>query len=456
MSILKALPLPRTTPATVAVGSHAGSCSIYQYMETNPYDEGFIAPSSVSGQSLDSTFTLQKLATTTVSRSPVRCMDVSTYDTLPTAVLSTEPDSQAFNFADTSLDVWATTSQTLDMGAGDGEEHAIMLHNFLLWLDNGGSTTSMVAPSSALSPVSADLNPLAKTGEWSGSGWKTYLVLGRAQPEGETVYVLRQFRTNTSVSCVLIDATAGRAYVAEDDTCPLRSVGMVVSTVNCWANIQPDARPWRMSWDLDDLHSWAPMFTNNTPHPGPDVLPTIQSPVLYRQPDIKLAWALESEIHSTICTQLRAWRPRYVTRVRGDLTMQLKGLLLELEARACGIDGPTTVLTAEGPISAGTQQMRSSMSAATSGAVKDLAAEHQATLERLANRFRVQGFPLHSTFTEMEALTRLVHGTGAHRIEDENVQYGIAVAVLPYPNMVFSVWMYVVVLQPHVNVTQNA
>jgi hypothetical protein len=97
VSIVKALPLPRTTtPATVAVGSHAGSCSIYQYMETNPYDEGFVAPSSTSGQSLDSAFTLQKLATTMVSRSPVRCMDVSTYDTLPTAVLSTEDGTIAF------------------------------------------------------------------------------------------------------------------------------------------------------------------------------------------------------------------------------------------------------------------------------------------------------------------------------------------------------------------------
>jgi hypothetical protein len=38
--------------------------------------------------------------------------------------------------------------------------------------------------------------------------------------------------------------------------------------------------------------------------------------------------------------------------------------------------------------------------------------------------------------------------TGIHRLEDEGVQYALAVAVLPYAADVFSVWIYAATLLP--------
>lgn len=382
------------------------------------------------------------------------------------------PDSQAFDRADASTDMWATTHQTLEMGAGDDEEHAVMLHNYLTWLESGSSRAAgssgaggaaMIASSTMLGgALAAGAGPTPTTGmapDMSTTGWMTYIVLGRGQPDGDAVYVMRQFRTPTTITTVLINASTGRAYFSEDDTCPLRSVGMVASCTNCWANIQTTTTPCRMSFDLDDARAWAPLFTPQRPYPGTDLLPTVQQAVIYRAPDLKLAWGLESEIHATISAQMRSWRPRFVTRIRGDLTQPLRALCLELEARAAGVTTPNaTMLAPEGPTTAaaisGVLASRGGYSAggmaggaAMTAGVRDLSGEHFSALERLASRYRVQGFPLQATFTDMETLSRLVQSTGIHRLEEDGVQYGLGVVVVPYPNAVFSVWMYVVALQ---------
>jgi len=362
------------------------------------------------------------------------------------------PDSQAFAKADTAADIWATTQQTLDMGAGDVEEHAVMLHNYLLWLEAGAG-----APGGG--PHMAGGVHVAPHG---GSDRHTFLAFGRCQPDGDAVFVMRQVRTATALTTLFIDASSGRAFLAEDDTNPLVSVGMVASGHNCWANVQPSSHPWRCSFDLEDARCWVPLFTPARPHPGPDILPPLQGTPVYRAPDVRLAAVLESEIASNLTAQLRSWRSRFVTRIRGDLTAHLRSMLWELEARACGTDGMTSLLSSEGAVTVGggpgSYGMRSSMgtiaggaapgAANAAGAVRDLASDHQAALERLAARYKFQGFPLHATFTDMAAISTMVHATGIHRLDDGRAQYGLAVVVVPYPCGVFSVWVYVLALLP--------
>jgi hypothetical protein len=228
-----------------------------------------------------------------------------------------------------------------------------------------------------------------------------------------------------------------------------------------------------MAWDLTDARCWAPLFTPQHRFPGAEVLPSLQAPIAYRAPSARMAWALESEISAHLSGQLRAWRPRFVTRIRGDMTLALKALLYELEARSLGYEGPAVVLGSEGRVQVGTGAggsgasgaggfggMRASSLAAygaaqplpgpIAGAMRDLSAEHQAVLERAASsRFRAVGFPLHASFTDMQSLCEAVRATDLHRIEHEGVQYALAVAVCPYANGVFSVWIYVVALLPH-------
>ena len=74
--------------------------------------------------------------------------------------------------------------------------------------------------------------------------------------------------------------------------------------------------------------------------------------------------------------------------------------------------------------------------------------EHTAALTRLASRYSAYGFPLHCTFTDLEAIIAAVRATGVHRIEDEAAPFAVACAVLPYANGLFSVWVYVVALLP--------
>lgn len=370
-------------------------------------------------------------------------------------------DTHAFGRHSAGADLWATSQECLDMGAGDSEEHAIMLHNFLTWLEAQGQGGAAPVPGSMSSSMGS-----------GSSGWRSAIVQGRGHPEGDTVYVLRQNNSTVPSTCILVNAVTGKSYLVSDDTCPLLAVGCVATQGQAWANIQPFCEPWRISWDLDDPRCWAPMFTPQRPYPGPNALPPVQTPLVYRVPDTRLAAALESELTTALAAALRAWRPRYVTRIRGDVSGALRPLLLELEARAAGMSGSAVLPASEGLLQVYPGGHVAPVSVSSSGAVilppgprpgdrgavglpasaltgaRDLSAEHGAILERLASRYRPYGFPLNTSFTDLEAVIGAVKATGIHRIEDEAVQYALSVAVVPYPNDILSVWVYAVALLP--------
>jgi len=391
-------------------------------------------------------------------------------------------DGQAFG-GGADVDLWATTQEFLDMGAGDSEEHAIMLHNFLLWFEEQGQGGE----------------GLAGAGAGAGAGgaaarWRSYIVLGRAQPEGETTWVLRLNSATVPATALLINASTRRSYFAGDDSCPLRSIGMVASQYNLWANTQPFTEPWRMAFELGDETAWAPFFTSTPggpggargprggarardvrggtrPHPGLALLPPVQGAVVYHAPQLKLAAALEAEIAAAATAALRALRPRYITRVRSDVSSALRPLLLELEARACGAGGPYVLAASDGMVQvtpttggpatqavavgaagqlllSGAATGGSGVPAGGAGAMRDLTLEHQQRLEALVSRYRALGCPLNVSFTDMDAVIASLRNTGLHKIEDESAQFAVGVAVVPFPNDVFSVWLYPVALLP--------
>jgi hypothetical protein len=276
---------------------------------------------------------------------------------------------------------------------------------------------------------------------------------------------------------------------------------MVASQYNMWANIQPYTEPWRMNFNFDDPTSWSPFFTSGArdgtsggrPHPGLSLLPPCQSPLVYRTPDVKLASALEVEISGAINSALRAWRPRYVTHVRGDVSSSLKAMLYELELKANGVDdqerailassegllqlsrggivnnltvgpsGQMSIVSGEKNRSVAIAETSSSSSSTISlfgtsragggggnsiSASSDMTLEHQKRLEQLVSRYRAVGCPLNFTFTDLEVIISGIRNIGLHKIEDETVQFAVSVAVIPYPNEIFSVWVYLVALIP--------
>ena len=110
-------------------------------------------------------------------------------------------------------DVWCTSSEFLDMRGGDWEEHAILLHNYLLWIDEHHNQASR---------------------------YRNYLVLGTGVPEGETVYVLRQDTSKTPHEFVFWNASTGQGYAATDPDSPLKDVGMLIKH----GGSGNDAQPW--------------------------------------------------------------------------------------------------------------------------------------------------------------------------------------------------------------------
>ncbi|MEE4248836.1 MAG: hypothetical protein V2I33_25950 [Kangiellaceae bacterium] len=76
-------------------------------------------------------------------------------------------------------DVWSTCQEFLDLCAGDYEEHAILLCNYLKFLDKDNDIS-------------------------------TYIVIGDGVPEGSTVYVMR--KDNVTNDIELWNASTGVGY----------------------------------------------------------------------------------------------------------------------------------------------------------------------------------------------------------------------------------------------------
>ena len=57
----------------------------------------------------------------------------------------------------------------------------------------------------------------------------------------------------------------GYVYSALDPNCPLKEIYCVATPYNIWANIQPEARPFMMQFNVLDTSQWRPFFGNRLP-----------------------------------------------------------------------------------------------------------------------------------------------------------------------------------------------
>lgn len=116
-----------------------------------------------------------------------------------------------------SLDVWCTSSEFLDIMAGDWEEHATLLCNFFLHLKQ-----------------------------------EAYIVFGRGIPEGDTVYVMTRERGPDRDEIFFWNASKGKRYNAKDIHCTLKEVYTIVDQHNIWANTQSTKSIPNTKFDLND------------------------------------------------------------------------------------------------------------------------------------------------------------------------------------------------------------
>eukprot|EP00960_Hanusia_phi_P059627 764236-Hanusia_phi.AAC.4 len=124
-----------------------------------------------------------------------------------------------------SLNVWCTSSEFIDIMAGDWEEHATLLCNFFLHIFKH--------------------NPKLEA--------KAYLVFGNGIPEGETIYVMTKGSdANDSEKVYLWNASKGSVYHSKDSYCTLKEIHYVMDMHNIWGNIQQTKDIRYTSFDLKD------------------------------------------------------------------------------------------------------------------------------------------------------------------------------------------------------------
>lgn len=351
-----------------------------------------------------------------------------------------------------STDIWSTSAQTLGMGAGDWEEHSVLLLNYLLWLQSNEAAVLQAARGGPKG-LAQTLGALTAIGaEERLRGWRGGLVIGNSLVHGETCWVLwgrgigqeagdqgqmqRQLSAGsggTTEQVLLIEAATGRVYDASDSQLPLVSVGLVATGSNLYANVQRTGSPRDMTWALDDLTAWQPFVK-----PGQAALNVrcVQPEIVYTPPLSYESARLAKSLEDTLVACFRRWRrPRYRRlHHRYDLVEPLRLRLDELEARAAATGASMGL--AEG------------WSAAGAGAGRDLSAQHLDELHhRLVGR-RVSGFPLNFTFSDLPSVVEAVRATEAHTVDDERAEFAIAARAFAYPCAVVSVWVYVVILLP--------
>ncbi len=164
--------------------------------------------------------------------------------------------------------LWCTSQEFLDLGFGDYEEHAILLCNYFNYIDD------------KLNRAQFGNDPKNK------EEIESFLIMGKAVPEGYTTYVLRRYKRSKKEVyveiwnaikgqcvaynkskvktnlCGCLPISAGFNFQNESDpTCQLREVGCVIGTNNIWANVQKHTHPALIEYDLENRSHWKPFLT---------------------------------------------------------------------------------------------------------------------------------------------------------------------------------------------------
>ncbi|KAL9987685.1 hypothetical protein ACROYT_G002032 [Oculina patagonica] len=233
-------------------------------------------------------------------------------------------------------------------------------------------------------------------------GKRAYVVLGRGIPEGSTAYVL-----TLDGSPTLWNAHSGQKYDVQDANCPLKSIGCVFNHENIWGNVQASEEPYRLLFDLTKTNSWQPFFTKSYPRPA--LLSNQRETLEYKVVDQEYVKGLQEKVEKMLREKIMTWRPRFVTRWNRYCTQAFRSLLANMEQSV----GQTASVN------------------------------HAAELDQILASYKLSGFPINMSFTEMPPVSEAVFSTGVHTIEDPDVEFALAVHIHPYPQGVFSLWIYV-------------
>lgn len=316
-------------------------------------------------------------------------------------------------------DLYCTMRETLDMGAGDEEEHATLLYNYLYYI-------------SMSEPAERGGRPRIR----NKSGYPSeefiaeeslFLVVGKAIPEGRTLYILlkdkRRKTTINRYSCenyLLINCCSGHVYSAADSNCPLLEIYALVTPYNYFANIQLDDCPQTLSYNILQSDCWRPFFGQRNPYPAGGLL-TIQEEITYVPTSPTYALEIEKAVKNAIKNRMRRWRSkrhRSTTTFHPDASSIMQDILVTLE-----------------------EWMRSgNKSGVSMDNIQNIINEKMKFILRTRT---MTGCPLNIPFTDVETVLDQVKSLCYHEANSADVQFVFAVRAFPLYNNLVSLWVFV-------------
>lgn len=362
------------------------------------------------------------------------------------------PDSQAFVG---EFDLWCTTKQTLEIMAGDEEEHATTLYNYLYYLSLREAGTALNEKKSS---VSKDRPFEGYPSHSFVSREELFLVTGYAVPEGDTTYVLirKEGRSGNKSSVkgtganafLLVNPCTGFVYSAADPSCPLKEIYSLATPYNIWCNVQKLSSPKEISYDIMKPSLWQPLFSDKF-RPALTSISSIQPDISYRATPTGPCLEIEKTLRNAIVSNFRKWRAK---RGRADTAFH---------PEAC--DVMTDMLewleewkvygTLDGQVHAGGSKRSNSSDQAFRS--HDIPSSILTTIEdRASHRLKnvthtstLTGYPINMAYTDIDSIIDTVRSFSVHETRHPQVQFVLAVRAFPLFNGLISLWLFVGTLE---------
>jgi coiled-coil and C2 domain-containing protein 2A len=176
-----------------------------------------------------------------------------------------------------------------------------------------------------------------------------------------------------------------------------------------WLNIQAFEEPFRIKYNVDDSKLWRPFFEKSDKNRFESIQP---ESLIYKPTEPKYVKDLEAKIESKLRDKLTSWRPRHITKIHRYVSGALRQILSTMEKRSNHIDSLANQKEPE-------------------------------ELEQYLKTYRISGFPINVPYTNMNQIFEAVYATQVHSLPTNDVEFALAVCVVPYPNTILSVWIYI-------------
>ena len=237
---------------------------------------------------------------------------------------------------------------------------------------------------------------------------ESWLVLGFAVPEGSTAYVLSKDKFSSNLR--LWNPSTGENFSTSDTNCPLLHIYTIVAAKKIHFNIQPCTKPSDIDYAFTNGRKWKTCLL-----PDWILQYSLQpSELLYTPPDMEKAFKLQDMIQHQLQIKIESWRSRLIT---------------QWNRPACAMLGEHLVKFEE--------------------SYPDLPeAELKQAFESLFSAYQIVGFPMHLVPTSSKGFEEQVYATGIHTCQEPGVEFVIACYVYPYPNTIFSIWLYLATMIP--------